>query len=117
MKKTELMRADRELRRKAEAYKAKRDALSRLPVTREERAVWEEACHRVWQAIGYDVIDAWRLSDVRPTTSLLVEAVVDLGCFEMYADLTKEECLMFMVAYQRPSQRRWLASVLRSHVP
>jgi hypothetical protein len=99
------------------AYDKRMAALRRQRITPEERTRWACALRRVWQAIGYDVIDAWRLSRVRPTASLLVEAVCDLGCFEMYSDLTREEHLMLSAAYHRPSQQKWLRSVLRGCVP
>jgi hypothetical protein len=57
------------------------------------------------------------LSKVKPTTGLLVDAVCDLGCFEMYSGLTKEEHMMLSAAYHRPSQQKWLRSVLSRCVP
>jgi hypothetical protein len=113
----DMIRAAVERRKKNEAYRAKMDALRELPVTKEERVRWEDALHRVWQTIGPDVIDAWNLSKVKPTTGLLVDAVCDLGCFEMYSGLTKEEHMMLSAAYHRPSQQRWLRSVLSRCVP
>ncbi len=96
-----------------EARMAKRQALTRMPLTAEEKARWEPMLHDTWQAIGNDIEQAFADGQSgKLTRAVIVEVVCDANYLEMYGNMTHDEYEFLGVVYRRPAVQKWLKTVL-----
>lgn len=93
-----------------EERKAHREALKKLPLTKEEKARWAPMLHETWNAIAYDAMEASQ--GMKLTKGLITEYVCDANRVQTFGGMTDEEYAFLCVVWSRPSGKRWLYSEL-----
>jgi hypothetical protein len=87
-------------------------ALTKLPLTAEEKARWEPMLHTTWQAIGGDAEQAMHDCGGRLTKAIIVEYVIDANRVQHFGGMTNEEYDYLCQIADKPAVKRWLYQVL-----
>jgi len=103
-------RPERQLDAERRARAAKREALSKLPLTAEEKTRWSAAMHRTWHAIAGDLGDVGRMSG-----KLIVELVCDANRVQEYGGMHDAEYAFLSAIYSTPRFQRWAVGELKGY--